>query len=106
MMKALLLRAGIDKGSGGSLGPIFTDGTFEYIPIPDEYATSETRTYSTTIGRHGKPFSSYLSPRCVDNLLHFDPEFDTYTYGDGGMKGKALMKLVEGDQICLSSMLD
>lgn len=42
-MKALLLRVGIDKGYGGCLAPIFRDGSFEYIPIPERRATSESR---------------------------------------------------------------
>jgi hypothetical protein len=33
--KILLLRVGIDMGCGGTLGPIFQDGTFEYVPIPE-----------------------------------------------------------------------
>ena len=31
----LLLRVGMDLGFGG-LGPLFPDGTFEYVPIPDD----------------------------------------------------------------------
>ena len=34
-MQVVLLRVGIDTGSGGILGPLFSDGLFEYIPIPD-----------------------------------------------------------------------
>lgn len=34
-MKVALLRVGIDSGSGGIDGPVFSDGSFEYLPIPD-----------------------------------------------------------------------
>lgn len=34
-MKAMLLRVGIDTGYGGTLGPIFEDGSFEFVPIPE-----------------------------------------------------------------------
>ena len=37
-MQVVLLRVGIDTGSGGILGPLFSDGSFEYIPIPDCFA--------------------------------------------------------------------
>ena len=33
-MRALLLRVGIDNGCGGTLGPIFDDGSFELSPFP------------------------------------------------------------------------
>ena len=35
-MQVILLRVGIDTGSGGIHGPLFKDGTFEYIPIQDK----------------------------------------------------------------------
>jgi hypothetical protein len=47
---ALLLRVGIDKGSGGCLAPIFRDRRFEYIPIPEICATSESRVYANMYG--------------------------------------------------------
>jgi hypothetical protein len=31
-MQIILLRVGIDTGSGGIHGPLFSDGSFEYIP--------------------------------------------------------------------------
>ena len=31
-MKTVLIRVGIDSGCGGIQGPLFQDGTFEYIP--------------------------------------------------------------------------
>ena len=52
-MKVVLLRIGIDSGAGGIHGPLFADGTFEYIPIPDGQAVDE-RTYGNTVGRHGR----------------------------------------------------
>lgn len=39
--KALLLRVGMDRGTGGALGPIFDDGSFEYTPIPEREPTRE-----------------------------------------------------------------
>lgn len=97
-MKALLLRIGIDKGTDGTLGPIFHDGSFEYIPIsegdPDSH---EDRTYKNTIGRTGKPLSAYLPERIGNRTMHFDPEFETFTYGDPTPKRKYLLKLSKGD---------
>lgn len=82
-MKGLLLRVGIDKGVGGCLAPIFKDGSFEFIPIPERRATAETRLYENMIGINtGKRIIDIVSPKLKYCHPHFDPEFDTFTYGD------------------------
>lgn len=98
-MKAMLLRIGIDTGkdAGGALAPIFEDGSFEFIPIPENEKSKETRTYGNTIDWRGKPFSTYLPEKIKDKTMHFDPEFVTYTYGDPNPKIKRLLKLNNGD---------
>ncbi len=61
-MKAVLLRIGIDTGCGGIHGPLFKNGSFEYIPIPD-MANGEgidDRTYGNTEGRHGSKLIEYF----------------------------------------------
>ncbi|MCD6092474.1 MAG: hypothetical protein J7J38_00445 [Candidatus Aenigmarchaeota archaeon] len=97
-MKAMLLRVGIDKGTDGTLAPIFEDGSFEYIPISEgDSRSKEDRTYKNTIGRSGKPLSTYL-PKVIENrTMHFDPEFETFTYGDPTSKRKYLLKLEKRD---------
>lgn len=98
MKKAMLLRVGIDKGCGGALAPIFEDGSFEYIPIPEgDPDSTESRTYMNTIARTGKPLSYYLPKKIHDNSMHYDPEFETFTYGDPTSKRKYLLKLDKDD---------
>lgn len=95
--EALLLRVGIDSGSGGGHGPIFSDGTFEYIPIPENRDTVERRTYADVRGRGGEPLSTHV-PALADQVPHHDPEFRTYTYGDPSpIKRTQLARLTEGD---------
>jgi len=97
-MKALLLRVGIDKGCGGALAPLFADGSFEYIPIPERRDSSETRTFGNTVGAHARPLFTYNLPKELENAkLHFDPEFETFTYGDISIKRTYLLKLERGD---------
>ena len=98
-MKAILLRVGIDKGCGGALSPIFKNGTFEYIPIPEsDLETRETRTYQNTAGRTNRLLSDFLPSKICQNKMHFDPEFETFTYGDPSKsKGKILLKLEKND---------
>lgn len=97
-MKAMLLRVGIDKGCGGALSPIFDDGSFEYIPIPEfDHDTKEIRTYQNTSGRKNRPFSDFLPPKICNAKMHFDPEFETFTYGDPSSKRNWLLKLDKND---------
>jgi hypothetical protein len=96
-MKAMLLRVGVDKGTDGALGPIFEDGTFEYIPMSENFQSKEQRTYASTIGSHGRPLSTYLPGKIDNRVIHFDPEFETFTYGDPTVKRKYLLKLQKED---------
>jgi hypothetical protein len=97
-MKALLLRVGIDTASGGSRAPIFTDGSFEYIPIPEGHATIETRTYSRMVGRSGRPLSDFVKGSLRNVVPHIDPEFQTFTYGDPTKTKRAqILSLGAGD---------
>ena len=96
-MKALLLRVGIDKGSGGTYGPIFDDGSFEFVPIPETYRSCTATTYGERIGRRGKPLSAYVPPALRHVPMHDDPEFETCTYGDPSVKRRYLLELSKED---------
>ena len=101
-MQVVLLRVGIDTGSGGIHGPLFRDGSFEYIPIPDHFGGRgiDERTYGNTLSRTGQRLVSYFpeSRRAkMDNQsVHFDPEFETFTYGDPTRLKNSLRRLNEG----------
>jgi hypothetical protein len=100
MGKALLLRVGIDSGCGGTLGPIFPDGTFEYIPIPEipEYVSPRSTYFRQLPARHGGALEQYVPPRYRKAAAHYDPEFETFTYGDPGkQKRSQLLRLDKGD---------
>ncbi|MDI6723188.1 MAG: hypothetical protein QMD61_00925 [Methanobacterium sp.] len=93
----MLLRVGIDKGTDGCLAPIFSDGTFEYIPLSESDETDENRTYGSIKGCKGICLSQYLPEKVKNRKIHFDPEFETFTYGDKGSKAKSILKLNKGD---------
>lgn len=98
----MLLRVGADTGaaSGGVLGPLFGDGSFEYLPIPDSGGSDE-RTYGRLIGRKGKPLVEYFPaarrPVMMSTPVHVDPEFDGFTYGDPTRLKTNLASLCSGD---------
>jgi hypothetical protein len=99
-MKMAMLRVGIDTGSGGIHGPLFQDGSFEFVPIPDSSCT-DPRTYGNTVGRKGRHLVEYFPKRMQSKMrnrsLHADPEFTTFTYGDPTSPKAGLRRLEEGD---------
>ena len=102
-MKVVLLRVGIDTGSGGIHGPLLNkEGNYEYIPIPDDKYDLDERTYSNTRGFiTQKPLIDYF-PKGVhsknkDQPIHYDPEFETFTYGDSTTPKGRLRELEKGD---------
>src|ERR1035441_7117514 len=98
-MQVVLLRVGIDTGSGGIHGPLFSDGSFEFIPIPDRFRGEGTdkRTYGNTSGRGGRRLVDYFPEarreRVFDQSVHADPEFKTFTYGDPTRSNASLGQL-------------
>lgn len=99
-MQVVLLRVGIDTGSGGILGPLFSDSSFEFVPIPDGLGVDH-RTYGNTMGRHGRHLIDYfpagMRERMRQQPMHVDPEFETYTYGDPTLLKGRLRELERGD---------
>lgn len=99
-MKIAMLRVGIDTGSGGIHGPLFQDGLFEYLPIPDGFQV-DPRTFSNMVGRTGKTLVDYFPAsrrdKVKDQAVHVDPEFSTFTYGDPTPPKAGLRRLEKGD---------
>jgi hypothetical protein len=109
-MKALLIRVGFDGGWGGIRGPIFDDGHFLFIPIPEdekECGRIKNPTRYSDIPALSKYMpndilkSSGKNIRIEDCIVHNDPEFETFTYGDHTSKGRggAVKTLQPGDYI-------
>jgi len=99
--RILLLRVGMDLGFGG-LGPLFPDGTFEYVPIPDDPGcVSERSLYFPDIpARSGGSVARFVPRRHSDSPAHYDPEFDTFTYGDPTRNKRAqVLRLTQGDML-------
>ena len=98
--KVVLLRVGIDSGCGGIQGPLFNDGSFDFVCIPDNKGVS-VHTYGNMVGRDGRPHADYFaeSRRKVMAMrhVHVDPEWETFTYGDPTPPKKSLRTLLPGD---------
>ena len=100
MKQVVLLRVGIDSGCGGIQGPLFKDGSFEFICIPDNKRVS-VHTYGTMVGTKSKAFVDYFPEsqreRMAGQHIHVDPEFETFTYGDPTTPKRSLRNLKPGD---------
>jgi putative DNA base modification enzyme with NMAD domain len=79
--EVVLVRVGVDAGSGGVQGPLFSDNTFEYVPIPDGDKVDPRKYGNTLDDRHGRHLVEYFPQSRQGNIpeqsIHFDPEFDT-----------------------------
>ena len=98
--QVVLLRVGIDSGCGGIQGPLFKDGTFDFVCIPDNKGVS-VHTYGNMIGRDGRPHSDYFAESrrkvMAKQTVHVDPEWETFTYGDPTPPKRSLRNLQPGD---------
>ena len=94
-------------------GPIFSDRTFEFLPIPED--TDLAGPHATRYG----DLRSFYDPR--QDLLeyiprrlrgwpaHNDPEFETFTYGDNcsvNARAASLKRVEQGDFIFFISRLE
>lgn len=100
MTQVVLLRVGVDSGCGGIQGPLFSDGTFEFVCIPDRKRVS-VHTYGSLVGRNGTPHVAYFPESRRERMalqhVHLDPEFETFTYGDPTPPKRSLRTLEPGD---------
>jgi len=106
-MKSVAINIGANSDTPGSRGPIYADGSFEYVPITESDETVTGPTY-LDLGLDGsRPASAQ------DTVTHFDPEFpeydygQNYTYGDRhSPKTARISELHEGDTLFFYATLD
>lgn len=114
-MKIALLRVGADSGNLGFHSPIFEDETFDFIPIDETYndrnteQITEHRTYSNTKIKTKNFLIDYFKEnsknKFKNSIIHFDPEFDTFTYGDPNFNKNGLKRFTKGDYLIFYSSL-
>jgi len=110
IMNVCLLHVAADTTNPGVVGPIFSDGSFEFIPIKNVFGL-EARTYADFPARN-KQYSNTLRdllPSYVAALHpHPDPDFNSYTYGEPNnpeMRPGVLRMLKPGDILFFVSSL-
>ena len=101
MKQVVRLRVGIDSGAGGIQGPLFDDGTFEFVCIPDGKGVG-VQTYGTLVGETaGRTWIT--SPHPDDSgwqrRLSTLTRSSTFTYGNPTTPKRSLRKLRPGDYL-------
>jgi len=96
-MRAFVVNVGINTSADclGRSAPIYANGSFDYIPIPSE--NEQNPTYDDL--RLTSVFERMNIPHRIDENVHHDPEFVTYTYGDfpTGSRTSNLKDMSSGD---------
>ena len=94
-MHIYLANVGTNASHGKLISPLFEDGTFEFLPIPE----GNRRLDESTKAVHYRDLRSHYDPsqdllpyvpkQMWDTACHNDPEFKTSTHGDGGTNGRS-----------------
>jgi hypothetical protein len=105
--RAVAINVAANTQLPGVRGPIYPDGRFEYVPIPEREPTADqVPTYGDL------DLDLDVPPELHDRRVHLDPEFagvhgaTTYTYGDEhGVKAGPLSRLEPGDVLLFYATL-
>ena len=113
-MRVYLANIGANSNHRGLFSPLFPDGRFELLPIPEGVSGLNGASHAV----HYRQLRSYYHPECDlgpyvpgnlwNTVCHHDPEFETYTYGDNGTNGRssALTQMQSGDTLLFLARLE
>ena len=103
--RIFLANVGVNA-SHRSQSPLFPDGTFEFVPIPEaaNQGTSPMLRYRDlkSFNAPHEPLQRFVPPRLHGRWVHDDPEFTTFTYGDtcqSSPRAAALRGMEPGDYL-------
>jgi len=106
--RALAINVAANTNLPGVRGPVYPDGSFVYLPIPEREplaADADVPTYADLHDALG-PLPFELPADAPDRAVHLDPEFadypywDGYTYGDEhAVKAGPISDLRPGDSL-------
>ena len=104
--RIFMVNVGVNASHGALRSPIFPNGTFEFLPIPEERRLwSPTLPAYPKLGAYNDPdktLADYAPVSRWNDRLHDDPEFRTFTYGDDPQRtgrGAGLKPCGPGDYI-------
>ena len=107
MPRAVAINVAANTNLPGRRGPVYPDGSFVYVPIPEREQTADpVPTYADL------DLAADVPDDAVDLPVHLDPEFagalgrEAYTYGDPhGVKARPLSQLEPRDSLLFYATL-
>jgi hypothetical protein len=106
-MRSVAINVAANTNEPGVRGPLFPDGSFEYVPIPESEPTRADATVPTYAD-----LDLVTDVPAPDRPVHLDPEFaeypgcERYTYGDpNGVKAGPIADLSAGDLLLFYATL-
>ena len=106
MAESIAINVAANTNLPGFRGPIYPDGSFVYLPIPEREPTAEPVPTYRDLLDHLDPLPFSVDDTLWDRRVHLDPEFadyptcSRYTYGDEhGVKAGPLSELRPGDSL-------
>lgn len=107
---SVAINVGANTNAPGFRGPVFADGRFAFVPIPESESTREP---VPTYGDLAPHLPVEIPEDLRETSVHLDPEFseyplgEAYTYGDPhGVKARPLSDLAAGDHAFFYATLD
>lgn len=88
--------------------PIFSDGTFELVPILEEFPAAANPTYEELPSWTGRALNlaAFVHHSLRSRRAHADPEFENFTYGDTyNARCSALLAARAGDLVLFLARL-
>jgi len=110
LKKICLINVGANTSHRSIRSPLFPDGKFEFIPIPDFVLNNSKGglKYCQLKSHNGIEITDVINKKHQDLCAHYDPEFESYTYGDYPTfhpRAANLCRLSKGDFIFFFSRL-
>ncbi|UIO99658.1 hypothetical protein Hbl1158_14195 [Halobaculum sp. CBA1158] len=107
MPRAVAINVAANTNLPGRRGPVYPDGSFVYVPIPEREPTAEPVPTYADLG-----LTRFVPPEAADLPVHLDPEFagvlgrESHTYGDPhGVKAGPIAELDPGDSLLFYATL-
>lgn len=113
-MRIYLANVGANSSHRQILSPLFEDGTFELLPIPESERSLDGSSHAIryrdlrSYYNPGNDLLRYVHKDLWDTACHNDPDFEMFTYGDNGTNGRssALAQLTGGDVLLFLARLE
>ncbi|MFB6085088.1 MAG: hypothetical protein ABEJ94_12675 [Halorientalis sp.] len=108
-MRSVAINVAANTDEPGVRGPLFSDGSFEYVPIPE---SEPVRSDATVPTYADLDLTTDVPEDYRSRPVHLDPEFaeypgcERYTYGDAhGVKARPILDLAAGDALLFYATL-